>query len=91
MRRVVWPLMRVAFLSTAVYVFVMSMVTLSAVVFLIPPGTQLASTAVLILVNDGKLAGAAAMSTLIVIVVLGAVGLLRAFTRGWGAGPMAAG
>ena len=90
MRRVVWPLMRVAFLSTAVYVFVMSMVTLSAVVFLIPPGTQLASTAVLILVNDGKLAGAAAMSTLIVMVVLTAVGILRTFTRGWGAGPLAA-
>lgn len=91
MWRVVWPLMRVAFLSTAVYVFVLSMVTLSAVVFLIPPGTQLASTAVLILVNDGKLAGAAAMSTLIVLVVLVAVGILRLATRQWGAGPLAAG
>jgi iron(III) transport system permease protein len=90
MRRVVWPLMRVAFLSTAVYVFVMSMVTLSAVVFLIPPGTQLAATAVLILVNDGKLAGAAAMSTLIVLVVLTAVSLLRLSTRQWSGGPLAA-
>lgn len=91
MWRVVWPLMRVAFLATAVYVFIMSMVTLSAVVFLIPPGTQLASTAVLILVNDGKLAGAAAMSTLIVLVVLTAVGLLRLVTRQWAGGAVAAG
>lgn len=91
MWRVVWPLMRVAFLSTAVYVFVLSMVTLSAVVFLISPGTNLASTAVMSLVNDGKLAGAAAMSTLIVVVVLVAVGGLRLVTRQWAGGPPAAG
>jgi iron(III) transport system permease protein len=90
MWRVVYPLMRVAFLSTAVYVFVLGMVTLSAVVFLISPGTNLASTAVLSLVNDGRLAGAAAMSSLIVVVVLIAVGGLRLATRKWGQGPQAA-
>lgn len=89
MWRVMYPLMRVAFLSTAVYVFVLGMVTLSAVVFLISPGTNLASTAVLSLVNDGRLAGAAAMSSLIVVVVLIAVGGLRLATRRWGHSPQA--
>jgi iron(III) transport system permease protein len=89
MWQVVYPLMRVAFLSTAIYVFVLGMVTLSAVVFLISPGTNLASTAVLSLVNDGRLAGAAAMSTLIVVVVLIAVGGLRLATRRWGQAPQA--
>lgn len=91
MWRVVWPLMRVAFLATAVYVFVLSMVTLSAVVFLISPGVNLASTAVLSLVNDGRLSGAAAMSTLIVLVVLLAVGGLRVATRRWAGGAQASG
>lgn len=90
MWRVMYPLMRVAFLSTAVYVFVLGMVTLSAVVFLISPGTNLASTAVLSLINDGRLAGAAAMSSLIVVVVLIAVGGLRLATRRWGHSPQAA-
>lgn len=79
--QVVFPLLRVAFFSSAVYVFVRSMVTLSAVIFLISPGLELPATAVLTLVTDGKLAAAAALSTLMVVTILLVVGVARAVLR----------
>ncbi len=79
--QVVFPLLRVAFFSSAVYIFVRSMVTLSAVIFLIAPGLELPATAVLTLTTDGKLAAAAALSTLLVAVILLVVGVARVVLR----------
>ncbi len=50
------------------------MVTLSAIVFLISPGTYLASPRSLTLINGGKLNMAATMSTLMLTVIIAAVG-----------------
>lgn len=74
---VVFPLLRVAFFSSAVYIFVRSMVTLSAVIFLIAPGLELPATAVLTLTTDGKLAAAAALSTVLVGLIVGVVAAAR--------------
>ncbi len=79
--QVVFPLLRVAFFSSAVYSFVRSMVTLSAVIFLIAPGLELPATAVLTLTTDGKLSGAAALSTLLVAVIALAVAAARLVLR----------
>jgi len=79
--QVVFPLLRVALFSSGVYIFVRSMVTLSAVIFLIAPGLDLPATAVLTLTTDGKLAAAAALSTLLVGVILLVVGGARLLLR----------
>ena len=79
--QVVFPLLRVALFSSGVYIFVRSMVTLSAVIFLIAPGLELPATAVLTLTTDGKLAAAAALSTVLVGVILFVVGTARLLLR----------
>lgn len=79
--QVVFPLLRIAFFSSAVYIFVRSMVTLSAVIFLIAPGLELPATAVLTLTTDGKLSGAAALSTLLVAVIGLVVAVARVVLR----------
>lgn len=79
--QVVFPLLRVALFSSGVYIFVRSMVTLSAVIFLIAPGLQLPATAVLTLTTDGKLSAAAALSTLLVVVIAVVVGGARLALR----------
>ncbi len=53
------------------YFFLNAMVTLSAVVFLVAPGTELAAVAVLLMDDAGDTAQAAAMSVLIIAIGLG--------------------
>jgi iron(III) transport system permease protein len=48
------------------YFFLNAMVTLSAVIFIVAPGTELAAVAVLLMDDAGDTAQAAAMSVLIV-------------------------
>ena len=79
--RVMLPLMRTAFVSALVYIFIRGMVTLSAVIFLISPGYNLASVSILNQVEAGRLGAAAALSTLLLAFVLGAVALLRLAVR----------
>nr|MBA3506593.1 putative 2-aminoethylphosphonate ABC transporter permease subunit [Betaproteobacteria bacterium] len=64
--RVTVPVCLPAVLDIGRYLFVNAMVTISAVVFLYSPGTQLASVAVLNLDEAGEIGPAAAMATLIV-------------------------
>ncbi|NJO86089.1 MAG: hypothetical protein HC818_05505 [Synechococcaceae cyanobacterium RM1_1_27] len=64
------------------YLFVMSMVTVSAVIFLYPPQLRLASVAVVNMDDAGNTASAAAMSTLIVLASLAVQILYGAATRG---------
>ncbi len=65
--RVTTPLCLPALLQIGFYFFVMSMVTVSAVIFLYPSDLRLASVAVVNMDDAGNTASAAAMSTLIVI------------------------
>lgn len=65
--RVTVPVCLPAILDIARYLFVNAMVTISAVVFLYAPDTQLASLAILNLDDAGEIGPAAAMATLIVV------------------------
>ena len=64
--RVTVPVCLPAILDIGRYLFVNAMVTISAVVFLYAPQTQLASLAILNLDDAGEIGAAAAMATLIV-------------------------
>ncbi|MEP6996442.1 MAG: putative 2-aminoethylphosphonate ABC transporter permease subunit, partial [Betaproteobacteria bacterium] len=65
--RVTVPVCLPAILDIGRYLFVNAMVTISAVVFLYSPRTQLASVAILNLDDAGEIGPAAAMATLIVV------------------------
>ena len=69
LRAVILPLIGPAAASIAVFFFVRSMVTLSAVIFLVTPATQLAAVSVLLLDDSGQQNQAAAFSTCIMAVV----------------------
>ncbi|MEX2146504.1 MAG: ABC transporter permease subunit [Candidatus Rokuibacteriota bacterium] len=71
------PLTGTAF-SIFIYFFINGMVTVSAVVFLIYPGFNLGSVAILAQVENGYPGVACALGTIILAIVIGAVLLLRA-------------
>lgn len=65
-RRVTVPIALPSIVAITMYFFLNAMVTLSAVVFIIAPGTELAAVAVLLMDDAGDTAQAAAMSVLII-------------------------
>ena len=65
LRAVILPLIAPAIASIAVFFFVRSMVTLSAVIFIVTPSTQLAAVSVLLLDDSGNQNQAAAFSVCI--------------------------
>jgi iron(III) transport system permease protein len=74
---IIWP----SVISVGVFFFVRSMVTLSAVIFLITPSTQLAAVSVLLLDDAGNQNQAAAFSVCIMLVVVAALVLFQALLR----------
>jgi iron(III) transport system permease protein len=74
---IIWP----AVISVGVFFFMRSMVTLSALIFLYTPATQVAAVSVLLLDEAGQMSQAAAFSTCIMAVVMTSLlafqGLLR--------------
>ncbi len=70
--RVTVPISLPAILDTAMYLFVNAMATVSAVVFLYGPETELASVAVLNMDDTGDIAAAAAMAMMILYTNVGA-------------------
>jgi iron(III) transport system permease protein len=72
--------------ASVVYIFIRSMVTLSAVIFLVSPDISLAAVSIMLLVNDGKLNAAAAMSVVVVLVILVVLGIGELLGRAMGAG-----
>lgn len=78
---IIWPSM----ISVGVFFFVRSMVTLSAVIFLITPSTQLAAVSVLLLDDSGNQNQAAAFSVCIMLVVAAALVLFQILLRICGA------
>ncbi len=94
--RVTVPVCLPAILDIGRYLFVNAMVTISAVVFLYSPDTQLAAVAILNLDEAGEIGAAAAMATLIVVastLVCIAYALVTRFlltrTQQWRATPIA--
>jgi iron(III) transport system permease protein len=83
--RVTVPMALPSIVGISMYFFLNAMVTLSAVVFLVAPGTELAAVAVLLMDDAGDTAQAAAMSVCIIsiglAVRLGYWALLRGVSR----------
>ncbi len=82
LRRVTIPMTLPAILEVATYLFVSSMATVSAVIFLYGSKTRLASIAVVNMNDAGDVAPAAAMSMLIVLTNLAVRGLMELLVAG---------
>jgi iron(III) transport system permease protein len=80
--RVVLPLLTGTAFSIFVYFFINGMVTVSAVVFLIYPGFNLGSVAILAQVENGYPGVACALGTIILVIVIATILLLRALVGG---------
>jgi len=80
--RVVLPLLTGTAFSVFVYFFINGMVTVSAVIFLIYPGFNLGSVAILNQVENGYPGVACALGTIILAIVIGSILLLRALLGG---------
>lgn len=80
--RVIWPLLTGTAFSIFVYFFINGMVTVSAVIFLIYPGFNLGSAAILAQVENGYPGVACALGTIILAIVIGGVLVLRALVGG---------
>jgi iron(III) transport system permease protein len=80
--RVVLPLLTGTVYSIFVYFFINGMVTVSAVIFLIYPGFNLGSVAILAQVENGYPGVACALGTIILAIVIGTVLLLRLLVGG---------
>ncbi|MBI2526829.1 MAG: putative 2-aminoethylphosphonate ABC transporter permease subunit [Candidatus Rokubacteria bacterium] len=68
--RVTVPIALPSIVAVSMYFFLNAMVTLSALVFLVAPGTEMAAVAVLLMDDAGDTAQAAAMSVLIIAIGL---------------------
>ncbi|MBW1972574.1 MAG: ABC transporter permease subunit [Deltaproteobacteria bacterium] len=75
--RVVFPLSKVAFMQTFIYYFMRSMVTISAVIFLVSATVHLAAIEIIYLDMDGRMGSANAMATVIMVIVLSFLGVVR--------------
>ena len=76
-KRVTLPIILPAILSIAVFFFMRTMVTLSAVIFLVSPSVNMAAVSVMLLDDAGNTTQAAAFSTLIIAIVLSTLVLLN--------------
>jgi iron(III) transport system permease protein len=68
--KVIFPLSRISFWNNVLFFFERSMVTISAVIFLVSPKIQLASITIIHLIDDGYIESACAMSTIVVTIVV---------------------
>ncbi len=75
--KVVLPLLMPAFMAGFVYAFMTAMVSISSVIFLISPGTNLAAVYILNLAQQAQIGMASAMSFILIVIVLGCLGLLK--------------
>lgn len=78
---IVLPLMAPAFVAGFVYAFMTAMVSLSSVVFLISPGTNLVAVYILSLAQQAKIGLASAMSFIMIVIVLFCLLLLKLIER----------
>ena len=78
--RVVFPLTKTAFFSNMTFFFMRSMTTISAVIFLVSAKVKLAAIEIVFLDIDGRTASANAMSTIIILIVVGMLVAMRLIT-----------
>lgn len=75
--RVIVPLLFPSFIAGFIYAFMTAMVSVSSVIFLVSPGTELAATYILTLAESAKVGMACAVSLVLILIVLAALGILR--------------
>jgi iron(III) transport system permease protein len=75
------PLMSSAFAASFLYTFMVGMITISAVIFLIAPGTNLASLLILRLAETGNIGKASAMAVMLTLVVFVSLMLLKVISK----------
>lgn len=75
--KVVVPLMVPPFVAGFIYAFMTAMVSISSVVFLISPNTNLVAIYILNLAEQAKIGLASAMSFIMIVIVLACLGLLK--------------
>lgn len=75
-RTVTLPLIRPALLSGLIYAFARSMTTLSPIIFITTPQTQIMTKQILAEVDAGRFGNAFAFCTLLLMIVLAVMGLL---------------
>jgi iron(III) transport system permease protein len=79
--RVLVPLLIPQLLSGIVFAFVRGMTAISQIIFLVSPGNLLATVLMLSWLEQGNLGRAAAMSTVMILGLLGMILLLFAFSK----------
>ncbi|MFN3266964.1 MAG: ABC transporter permease [Deinococcales bacterium] len=79
--RVLLPLLIPQLLSGIVFAFVRGMTAISQIIFLVSPGNLLATVLMLSWLEQGNLGRAAAMSTVMILGLLGLILLLIAFSK----------
>lgn len=82
-RKVILPLLAPAFFSGLVFSFVRAMTQISAVIFVVSGKWNLLTVFLLGLVENGELSIAAAMSIVLVLIVLAALGVLKFILHWW--------
>ncbi|RLE12312.1 hypothetical protein DRJ04_06450 [Candidatus Aerophobetes bacterium] len=70
-----------AFAASFLYTFMVGMITISAVIFLIAPGTNLASLLILRLAETGNIGKASAMAVMLTIIVMVSLMLLKQVSK----------
>ncbi|MFT3876641.1 MAG: iron ABC transporter permease [Propioniciclava sp.] len=81
-RTVTLPLIRPAFLAGLIYAFARSMTTLSPIIFITTPQTQIMTKQILAEVDAGRFGNAFAFCTLLLIIVLAVMGLMTLLVHG---------
>ncbi|GEL08275.1 ABC transporter permease [Salisediminibacterium halotolerans] len=81
--RIVVPLLTPAFMAGFVYTFMTAMVSVSSVIFIISPGTNLAAPYILNLADQAAVGRASAMSFILIVIVICCMGLLKLMERKW--------
>ncbi len=89
-RKVTLPLIAPAFFSGLVFAFVRAMTAISAAIFLVSAHWNLLTVQILNQVGSGRLGVAAAFSVILVVIVLGAMGIIARLVPGrtGGMGPI---
>lgn len=82
-RRIVFPLLAPAFFSGLIYSFVRAMTQISAVIFVVSGKWNLFTVFLLGLVENGELSIAAAMSIVLVLIVILMMGILKFMLHRW--------
>jgi iron(III) transport system permease protein len=85
-RKITLPMITPAFFSGLVYSFVRSMTAISAIIFVVSGKWNLITVAILGFVDNSQYAQAAAMSLLLIVIVLIALGLIKLITDKLGRG-----